>query len=110
MKKGSQLTFIDYEFVTYLWQETHGEPVFRIQTNDPKVKRKLNRTKEVTPVGEGMNSSLWIFKIIFESPNEAPGFLHKITNLKVRKTDDRHGYIAGHGALAKSINRTQVLI
>jgi len=101
VKNDQQLSFIDYQYVTYLWQEVYGEPLFRIQTNDPAIRNKLKKNKDVIPVGEGMNSSIWVFKITFDSPGQAPEFLKKLTSLKIRKTDDRHGYIAGHGAIAR---------
>ena len=75
-------------FATYLWQETKRIPVYRIQTNDHKVARKLKKRKNAKLVMYGVNSPVWVFQIKYSSPRLALLGLGNITGEDVRETAD----------------------
>ena len=75
-------------FATYLWQETKRIPVYRIQTNDHRVARKLKKRKNTKLVMYGVNAPIWIFQIRYSSPRLALLGLGNITGEDVRETAD----------------------
>lgn len=79
---------------TYLWQETKRLPVYRIQTNDRMVARKLKKRNNVKLVLWGMNSPIWVFQIKYSSPRRATIGLGSITGEKVEKTADTGVFVS----------------
>jgi hypothetical protein len=56
---------------TQIWQEEHGKPYFRIQTEDEKVHLFLSQRKDFKLVGWGVNYNLWIYHGEFNSFRQA---------------------------------------
>lgn len=57
--------------ITYLWQMERGSRLFRIQTTDPQIARKLRRTNKWKNVMLYCNISIWIFQKNFRNPQDA---------------------------------------
>ena len=72
--------------ITYLWQEQSRQSWWRIQTRDLKVITKLNRRKNVTLCGWGINDPIRIYKIQFKSTRNARKSLARLTGQKVYKS------------------------
>jgi len=85
---GGQMAQRIKPFATYLWQETKRIPVYRIQTNDHRVARKLKKRKNTKLVMYGVNAPIWIFQIRYSSPRLAILRLGNITGEDVRETAD----------------------
>ena len=81
-------------FATYLWQETKRFPVYRIQTNDHRVARKLKKRKNTKLVLNGINIPLWVFQITYSSPRLAILGLGNITGEDVRETADTGEFVS----------------
>ena len=71
---------------TYLWQEQPRGKWWRIQTRDPKIITKLNRRKNVTLCGWGINDPLRVYRIKFKSTRNARKSLTRLTGQKVYKS------------------------
>ena len=71
---------------TYLWQEQPRGKWWRIQTRDPKIITKLNRRKNVTLCGWGINDPLRVYRIKFKSTRNARKSLARLTGQKVYKS------------------------
>lgn len=52
---------------TLIWQEEHGKPIYRFQTEDERVHIFLSQRKDVKLVGWGVNVNLWIYLGEFDS-------------------------------------------
>jgi hypothetical protein len=81
-------------FATYLWQETKRFPVYRIQTNDHRVARKLKKRKNTKLVFYGINVPLWIFQITYSCPRLAILGLGNITGQCVQETADKGEFVS----------------
>ncbi|MBT3947787.1 MAG: hypothetical protein HN999_00420 [Candidatus Marinimicrobia bacterium] len=79
---------------TYLWQETKRIPVYRIQTNDHKVARKLKKREKAKLVMYGVNAPIWSFQIKYSSPRLALLGLGNITGEDVRETADTGVFVS----------------
>jgi len=55
-----------------------GPRMYRIQTDEPKIARKLSRRKSMKPAGYGVNTYLRIFQIIDIRPDNARRMLRHI--------------------------------
>jgi len=77
-----------------LWQETPRHPLYRVQTNDSAVIRKLTRRKSSELVGFGVNTYLRIFSMTYKSPKIAWRSLRRLTGQKVEKDASGDGFIA----------------
>ena len=72
-------------YKTYMWQEVYGDPVFRIQTNDPAIHKRMRQRKAFTLVLWGLNTRLWVYKAQFYTPQKARQALSHITCQKIKK-------------------------
>lgn len=79
---------------TYLWQEEVRRPLYRIQTDDPEIARKLNRRSTCELAGLGLNIKLWIFLTSFSNPEKAREALIQLTGQKVRKDGEKGVLVA----------------
>lgn len=80
-------------FTTYIWQVGNGSGIFRFQTNDPKIARKLNRAKTWRSVVPYCNEPIWIFQKQFPTPQDARKKLKSLCNVpKVEKGIDMGEY------------------
>jgi len=66
------------EYNTYLWQEVKGERVYRVQSDDPVIIRKLKVLKGARLIGQGINRYQAIFVIEFGSRKEARNVICKM--------------------------------
>jgi len=77
------------KYKTYIWQMGHGSKTFRFQTNDPRIARKLKRTKGWKSVISECNRSIWIFQKDFHTPQNARKKLSSLTKVsKLKKGVD----------------------
>ncbi len=81
-------------YTTYLWQEQKRYPLFRIQTDDPRVARKLKKRKTTKQVSFGLNCAHWIFQLKYSSPKKAKNGLFNITGADVQKHHDMDVFVA----------------
>lgn len=82
-----------------------GTGVFRFQTDDPRIARKLRRTKGWVSVITECNVSFWMFQKRFNKPQDARKKLLSLTKvLKLKKGDDNGEYFAETYANKTSIN------
>jgi len=69
--------------MTYIWQQGYGSKYFTVQTNNRKVKRKLDdrsgKNEKATMFGNGVNCSLWLFRLTFSSPAAARGLIDTLS-------------------------------
>ena len=72
-------------YKTYMWQEVYGDPVFRIQTNDPAIHKRMRQRKDFTLVLWGLNTRLWVYKAQFYTPQKARQALSRITRQEIHK-------------------------
>ncbi len=91
---GGQMAQRIKHLTTYLWQETKRFPVYRIQTNDHRVARKLKKRKNTKLVLNGINIPLWVFQITYSSPRLALLGLGNITGEDVRETADTGVFVS----------------
>jgi hypothetical protein len=75
------------EYVTYFWQESRGDDYYRVQTNDPKISRKLSKRQDMKLVLWGLNTYLKVYHTQYYSPKEAKRSFRRIVGTKVEKTD-----------------------
>ena len=95
---------------TAIWQEMNRYPDYRIQTNDPYVARKLKKRTTARLVGLGINVSLWIFRVQYESPKLAKQAFKRIcgTNYgSAEKDADTGGFIAYTRTILASKSRLE---
>lgn len=89
LKDGSMV-----RFTTSLWQEQRGKPYWRIQTDYPAVARKLRRRTTFKLVCCGINTTLWIFRGTYSTPQKAKISLQRLTGQKVKKDNVTGGFMA----------------
>jgi len=80
------------EYNTYLWQEVKGEHVYRVQSDDPVIIRKLKALKGSRLIGQGINRYQAIFVIEFESRKEARNIICEIAGSTI-VVEDKSGVI-----------------
>jgi len=79
---------------TYMWQEQYGYPVFRFQTNDPVVAKRMRQRKKFILVGYGINARLWLYSCSFYKPQDARRTLRHITGQKIHKDGSMNEFLA----------------
>ena len=68
---------------TYMWQEVYGDPVFRFQTNDHAINKRMRLRADFSLVLWGLNTNLWVYQAQFYSPREARRSLMRITRQEI---------------------------
>ena len=68
-----------------MWQEVYGEPIFRFQTNDSGINRRMRQRADFTLVLLGLNDNLWVYQAQFYSPQKARQTLSRITRQEIQK-------------------------
>ena len=72
-----------------------GTGVFRFQTNDPRIARKLLRTNGWISVLTYCNRPMWMFQKTFNTPQDARKKLLSLTNVpKLEKGSDNGEFFA----------------
>ena len=85
-----------------MWREVRGDDWWRIQSNDPKVIRKLRRRKTASVCLWCLNDSLVVFRTRFYSAKEAKKSLHRLTGQKPRKDAENGLFFAETGVILTS--------
>ena len=73
-------------FYTYMWRESPAIPndkVFRFQTNNPHINRKMRKRKDFKLVMVGINRKMWGYKTIKYGLKEAKRTLRRITGQNI---------------------------
>ena len=73
------------KYKTYLWQEVRGSKWYRIQTDDPKIIRKLRKRKSASLCVWCINDKIVVFRTQYYSPDKAKLSLQRLTNQKPKK-------------------------
>ena len=71
-------------YATYMWQEVKRLPVYRFQTNDHRIARKLKKRPKSKLVLFGINSPVWVFQLRYSSPSRALIGLSNLTGADVQ--------------------------
>ena len=96
------------KYKTYMWQMGHGSKTFRFQTNDPRIARKLKRTKGWKSVVSECNKPIWIFQKDFHTPQDARKKLSSLTKVsKLKKGVDMGEFYAETYANKTPINKSE---
>ncbi len=75
---------------TYIWQFGTGTGIFRFQTDDPLIARKLNRTNGWESVQPYCTKPIWIYQKSFATPQDARKKLRslcKVSKLEKGRTN-----------------------
>jgi|Marorgknorr_s2lv_3_1036020.scaffolds.fasta_scaffold113537_1 hypothetical protein len=70
-----------------MWRElptTEGDKVYRIQTNDSKVHRRMYQRNGFSLVCEALNTNLWVYATEFISLRNAKRTFERITRQKIK--------------------------
>lgn len=71
-------------YATYMWQEVKRLPVYRFQTNDNRIARKLKKRPKSKLVLFGINSPIWVFQLRYSTPSRALIGLSNLTGADVQ--------------------------
>ncbi len=80
-KKGNKIMF-----KTYMWREAPGIPkdkVYRFQTSDPNINRRMRRRKDFKLTCYGMNKKFWIYQTKKYSLKDAKKTLQRVTRQNI---------------------------
>ena len=87
-------------YTSYLWQEESGKPYYRIQTNDFRIAQKMKKKmaggnpQKVRQVLYGINVPVWVFQILYSSPNNARKSFGRITTQKIQQHSDKDLFVS----------------
>ena len=76
------------KYISYLWREIANDNIWRIQTPDPEIKRKLNRRKSAILVGVCFNHPMVIYRLQYYTPQKAKQSFQRLTGQKIKKDSD----------------------
>ena len=82
------------EYASYIWQMEKRKPVYRIQTDDHRVARKLKKRPNAKLCSYGVNAPNWIFQVQYSSPSYAVIGLGNITGADVKETSDSGVFVS----------------
>ena len=82
------------QYTTYIWQMQPRKPIYRIQTTDHRVARKLKKRKNSKLCMYGVNTPFWIFELSYSSPKYAVIGLSNITGADVEETNDTGVFVS----------------
>jgi hypothetical protein len=71
---------------TIIWQEEHGKPAFRFQTENENIQYFFSQCKELILVGWGINFNLWIYLGEFDSFSKAQDILKRALDEKHQRS------------------------
>lgn len=69
------------KYISYIWQLGLGTGIFRFQTDDPRIARKLNRTSGWLSVQPYCTKPIWIYQKSFATPQDARKKLQSLCNV-----------------------------
>ena len=82
------------QYATYMWQEQKRVPVYRFQTNDHKIARKLKKRPNAKLCVFGINAPVWVFILRYSSPAKALLGLSNITGEEVEKLPEYEVFVS----------------
>ena len=74
--------------MTYMWQLTRGENLYRFQTDEKHIRENMKRREKFKQVGRCLNPAAWIFQAEISRPDVAKNILETLTGGKIKKIDD----------------------
>jgi len=81
--------------VVYIWQILPASKIWRFQTDNPGIARKLRRTQNWSLVSSGITAQHWIFEKFIRNPQKAREKLRSLTRtLEIKKDAVTGGYFA----------------
>ena len=75
-------------YSTFIWQMERRKTIYRIQTDDHRIARKLKKRTNASLCCYGINAPFWIFQVQYSSPSYAVVGLSNITGADVEETSD----------------------
>ena len=69
----------------YIWREVSNDNWWRIQTTDPRVKKKLQRRKNAHHTVQCLNHPIVVYRLQFYSPQKANQSFQRLTGQKMKK-------------------------
>ncbi len=82
------------QYSTFIWQMERRKPIYRIQTNDHRVARKLKKRPKAKICVWGINAPFWIFQVQYSSPSYAVIGLSNITGADVEETSESGVFVS----------------
>jgi hypothetical protein len=82
------------QYATYIWQVQIRKPIYRIQTDDHRVARKLKKRKNTKLCIYGVNKPMWVFELSYSSPKYAVIGLSNITDAEVEESSDTGVFVS----------------
>ena len=82
------------QYAKYMWQEQKRVPVYRFQTNDHKIARKLKKRPNAKLCVFGINAPVWVFILRYSSPAKALLGLSNITGEEVEKLPEYDVFVS----------------
>ena len=82
------------QYSTYIWQVQIRKPIYRIQTDDHRVARKLKKRKNAKLCIYGVNKPMWVFELSYSSPKYAIIGLSNITDAEVEESSDTGVFVS----------------
>jgi len=81
-------------YATYMWQEQKRVPIYRFQTNDHKIARKLKKRPNAKLCVFGINAPFWVFIIRYSSPSRAILGLGNLTGEEVENLPEYDVFVS----------------
>ena len=81
-------------YKSYIWREVSNDNWWRIQTTDPRIKKKLNRRKNVHLTVQCLNHSMMVYRLQYYSPQKAKQSFMRLTAQKVKKDAENELFYA----------------
>ena len=82
------------QYSTFIWQMEIRKPIYRIQTNDHRVARKLKKRPRARLFVYGINAPFWVFQLKYSSPKYAVIGLSNITGADVEETSESGVFVS----------------
>jgi hypothetical protein len=78
----------------YIWREVSNDNWWRIQTTDPRVKKKLQRRKNARLTMQCLNHPMMVYRLQFYSPQKAKQSFQRLTGQKLKKDTENGVFYA----------------
>ena len=82
------------QYATYMWQETKRVSIYRFQTTDHKIARKLKKRPNAKLCLFGINAPVWVFQLKYSSPKMALLGLSNITGEEVERLPEYDVFVS----------------
>ena len=100
-------------YVTYMWREAPEIPkdkVYRFQTNDPKINRRMRRRKDFTLAAVGLNKKVWIYRTKKYSLKDAKKTLGRVTRCQINFEPSESIYTAKNEVIVSKDKHLRIAI